>query len=123
MSKEIEAKLDVLKRTHLSLGKITDVWARLALIGEDALAEQVDTRRLGLLEQIERLQGQIAIKWDVPAIQLTQVLSETNTKVQTQTRNIRNNVNITSSAVKILGLYDRSLSVLKMAGGGSRDHD
>ena len=121
MSQEVEAKLDVLKRTHLLLGKIVDVQARLTLIGEDALAKPLETLRGDFLGQIERLQGQIANKWTVDAVEITKVLSKSNTEVQTQIRNIRANEKTADSVINILGLLDKNLGVLKQA-GGSRDH-
>jgi len=114
MSEEIEARLIVLSGMNSSLGKITNVKVRLTLAGEDALAEQMETKRKALLEQIETLEGQIADQWTVKATVLTQKLSEANGKVQTRIRNIRNKVNVADNAIKIIAQIDDALAFLKM---------
>ena len=113
MTQEIEAKLDVLNKMNLSLGKITNVQIRLTLAGENALAEQIDTQRKALLKQIETLQGQIADQWSIGAAELSQKLRKANANVQARIRNIRNKINIANNAIKIIGQIDDALAFLK----------
>lgn len=113
MSKEIEAKLDVLNRMNSALGKITNVQARLTLAGEDALAKKMNTKRKALIKQIEILHGQIADQWTVKAATLVKKLSEANGKVQTRIRNIKKKVNVANNAVAIIGQIDGALKFLK----------
>jgi len=113
MSQEIETKLDVLKGMNSSLGKITNVQVRLTLAGKADLAQELDVHRKALLDQIEKLQGQIADQWTVDAEVLVQKLSEANTKVQTRIRNIKNKVNIVKNATQIIGQIDDAVAFLK----------
>ena len=113
MNQEIEAKLDVLAGMNSSVGKLTNVQIRLTLAGEAALAQQIDTKRKALLDQIEVLQGQVADQWTVQAATLADGLREANAKVQARIRNIQNKVDIAKNAVQIIGQVDNALGFLK----------
>jgi hypothetical protein len=110
---EIEAKLDVIKGMNSALGKITDVQIRLTIAGETALAQEMDTKRKALLDQIETLQGQVADQWTVQAATLTEKLREANGKVQDRIRNIKNDVDVANNAIQIIGQIDDALGFLK----------
>ena len=74
MSTDIEARLAVLQAMNSTLGKITNVQARLMLAGEKDLVKEMDKRRTALLKMIETLQGKVADQWTVTAIALEQRL-------------------------------------------------
>ena len=113
MSPEIEAKLEVLNHMNSTLGKVTNVQVRLTLAGEADLAEQMDTKRKALLQQIETLQNQVADLWTVDAATLAEKLRDANGKVQDRIRNIKNKVNVADNAVRIIGQIDDALAFLK----------
>jgi phage shock protein A len=112
MADTTEAKLAVLDAMNTSLGKITNVQIRLTLAGETDLANQVDTHRKALLEQIEKLQGQVADQWTVDAATLTEKLRVANDDLQTRIRNIKNQVNVANNAIQIIGQIDVALKFL-----------
>lgn len=113
MNKTMEDKLTVLDGMNKALGKITNVQIRLTLAGEAELAKKLDTRRKALIEQIEKLQGQVADQWTVNAATLAEKLRAANTKVQTRIRNIKNKVNVANNAIQIIGQIDAALKFLK----------
>ena len=113
MNKTIEAKLAVLDAMNKALGKVTNVQIRLTLAGEADLASQLDTRRKTLLEQIEKLQGQVADQWSVNAVRLAEKLRVANGNLQTRIRNIKNKVNVANNAVEIIGKLDGALDFLR----------
>jgi hypothetical protein len=113
MSKEIEAKLDVLAAMNSALGKVANVQVRLELAGEEELAKKADTKRKALLKEIQILQGHVADQWTMKAATIEKRLREANGKVQTRTRNIKNKVNVAKNAIAILGQIDEALAFLK----------
>ena len=113
MSQEIEAKLEVLSAMNTTLGKLTNVQIRLSLAGEDALAEQMDTKRKDLLREIETLQERVAEQWTVNAETITDNLRIANRKVQVRIRRIQNRVNVAENAINIIGHIDKAIDFAK----------
>ncbi len=113
MSQEIEAKLDVLAAMNTTLGKLTNVQIRLQLAGEDALAEQIDTKRKALLKEIETLQGRVAEQWTVNAETIAEELRVANSKVQTRIRSIQKRVHVADNAIKIIARIDDAIDFVK----------
>jgi hypothetical protein len=113
MNDTVEAKLTTLDAMNKALGKIVNVHVRLTLAGETALAAELDAHRKELLAQIEKLQGQVADQWSVDAATLTEQLRVANGSVQTNIRNIQNQVNVASSAVAIIGQIGSAMNLLK----------
>jgi hypothetical protein len=113
MSQETEDKLNVITAMITSLGKITQAQIRLELVGQDALATQMDEKRQALLTAIQTLQGQVAEQWTIDAGTISAKLSEANGKVQDRIRNIQNNVNVANNAIQIIGQIDDALAFVK----------
>lgn len=113
MSDQLEDKIDVINKMIVSLGKLTNAEIRLRIAGKDDLADQIAAKREPLRDEIDRLRGKVADHWAVDAATLTDDLAKANSKVQDAIRDIRNNINVAQSVVKLIGQIDGALAFLK----------
>jgi peptidoglycan hydrolase CwlO-like protein len=108
----IEEKLDLLNAMSRSLGKLTNVEARLRFRGDTAEADQIKEKHDELREAIDKLRGQIADKWTADAADIEAEIRKRNTKLQDSIRSIQNDIQTAENVVKILGLVDDALQAV-----------
>ena len=112
MPNEIEAKIDLITSMITSLGKLTNVEARLRFAGDAAQADQVKEKHDELREAIDTLRGKVADQWTADAAQIEEEIRKRNAKVQASIRNIQKKINIAENVVKILGQVDDAIAAV-----------
>ena len=112
-SNDIEAKINLIIRMITSLGKLTNVEARLRFAGDDAAADEIAARHDELRDEIDRLRGQVADQWTLNAAQLEEGIRKANEKVQASIRKIQKKINVAENVVKVIGLVDDAITAVK----------
>ncbi len=113
MNDEIEAKIDVINAMIVALGKVTNVEIRMRLAGENEQADELASKSRQLRQAIDRLRGQVADEWTVDAVELHDALRRANSRVQDRIRQIKKQIDIADSAIKVIGQIDEALAFLK----------
>jgi hypothetical protein len=103
MNDDIEAKINLITRMITSLGKLTNIEARLRWSGDIAAADEIKAKHDELREQIDILRGRVADQWTKDAAQVEEGIRKANTKVQASIRDIKKKIKIAENVVKVIG--------------------
>jgi len=112
MASDIEAKIDLITSMVTSLGKLTNVEARLRFAGDAARADQVRQKHDELRDAIDTLRGKVADQWTQDAAQIEAEITKRNAKVQASVRNIQKKIDIAENVVKIIGQVDDAIQAV-----------
>ncbi len=114
MSETNETKISAVTMMITSLGKLTNVEARLRFAGDTTQANQIHAKHEELRSGIDRLRAKIADDWTGDLEPLEDGLRKINSKVQDSIRDIKRNINVAGNVAKVLGQVEK---VLKIANG------
>jgi len=113
MNDEIEAKINLITRMITSLGKLSNIEARLRWKGDTTAADQIKAKHDALRDQIDILRGRVVDQWTKGIAQVEEGIREANTKVQASIRSIQKDINVAGNVVKVIGQVDDAIVAIK----------
>lgn len=113
MNDEIEARINLITRMITSLGKLSNIEARLRWSGDTTSADQIKVKHDELRDQIDILRGRVADQWTKGTAQIEEGIRKANTRVQTSIRDIQRNIKVAENVVKVIGQVNDAIVAVK----------
>ena len=113
MNNTIDAKIDLITRMITSLGKLTNVEARLRWNGDEADADEVKAKHDELRDQIDVLRGRVADQWAADAEVIEEKIRKANEKVQASIRNIQKKIQVAENVARVLDQVTQAINAIQ----------